>query len=298
MDLLINLKHKRYLNVTENTIFTVKIKKVINECYNVKTLIFNMKEIHGKNYITPKPGQFVMVWVPGVDEIPMSLSNFDGEGNWSITVKNIGECTNAMHNLEPNDYIGIRGPLGNFFKVLNDKLSIIYLIGGGIGIAPLKCLSKILIENKLNFNIIEGGKIHGDLLYTDDFNSKIDIISNIIYCTEDGSSGTKGLASTVFEQELKKYSNKELKRVVVYCCGPELMLYEIFKLSEKYDFEFYASLERMMRCGCGLCGLCSLDPLGLLVCKDGPIFNRETLSKIIDFGSYKRDYTGRKISFS
>ncbi|MFX1428249.1 MAG: dihydroorotate dehydrogenase electron transfer subunit, partial [Promethearchaeota archaeon] len=60
--------------------------------------------------------------------------------------------------------------------------------------------------------------------------------------------------------------------------------------------KFYASLERIMRCGCGLCGLCALDPLGLLVCKDGPIFNSEQLEKIEDFGKYKRDFTGKRIS--
>jgi dihydroorotate dehydrogenase electron transfer subunit len=164
--------------------------------------------------------------------------------------------------------------------------------------APLKCLSKVLIESNLNFNIIEGAKIHQDLLYKDYFNPQIESFSKVIYCTDDGSYGIKGIVSEVFEQELKKFTEKDLRRIIVYCCGPELMLYEIFRLSDKYNFEFYASLERMMRCGCGLCGLCSLDPLGLLVCKDGPIFSRETLNQIGEFGNYKRDSMGRKVPFN
>ena len=58
----------------------------------------------------------------------------------------------------------------------------------------------------------------------------------------------------------------------------------------------YASLERIMRCGCGLCGLCVLDPLGLLVCKDGPVFNSHMLAEMEDFGKFKRDFSGKKIS--
>jgi dihydroorotate dehydrogenase electron transfer subunit len=74
------------------------------------------------------------------------------------------------------------------------------------------------------------------------------------------------------------------------------MLYKLFQICVKHDIEFFASLERIMRCGCGLCGLCALDPLGLLVCKDGPIFSSIQLVKIEDFGKYTRDFTGKKIN--
>ncbi|MFX1525413.1 MAG: dihydroorotate dehydrogenase electron transfer subunit, partial [Promethearchaeota archaeon] len=67
------------------------------------------------------------------------------------------------------------------------------------------------------------------------------------------------------------------------------------EICEKWNIELQASLERIMRCGCGLCGLCAIDPLGLLVCKDGPIFKSELLKKMDDFGKFKRDFTGRKV---
>ena len=69
------------------------------------------------------------------------------------------------------------------------------------------------------------------------------------------------------------------------------MLYKLFQICEKHNIEFYASLERIMRCGCGLCGLCAIDPTGLLVCKDGPIFSCEMLRKMDDFGKFARDFT-------
>ena len=75
-------------------------------------------------------------------------------------------------------------------------------------------------------------------------------------------------------------------------------MYEVFQICEKYNIELQASLERIMRCGCGLCGLCVLDPLGLLVCKDGPIFSSNDLRNMEDFGKNKRDFSGKKISLN
>ena len=86
--------------MTENTIQTVKIKRIINECDGIKTIIFNVKDSDlMQNNKLPKSGQFVMIWVPGIDEIPMSISGYDEKGNWSITVKNIGECTKQFEIL-------------------------------------------------------------------------------------------------------------------------------------------------------------------------------------------------------
>ncbi|MFX1364695.1 MAG: dihydroorotate dehydrogenase electron transfer subunit [Promethearchaeota archaeon] len=281
--------------MTENTIKTVKVRNIIEECKDVKTLVFNMKIRKSEKYITPKPGQFVMVWIPGIDEVPMSLSGCDSNGNWSITVKNVGECTNAMHNLNIGDYIGIRGPLGNHFKLKNHNLKEIFLIGGGIGMAPLKYLSTQLTQMNIKHRIIEGVKNEDDIMFNNYFQEAIRNHSEIHYCTDDGSYGIKGVASDVFKELISKSNKKKLSNLVVYSCGPEVMLFKLFQICQEQKIEFYASLERIMRCGCGLCGLCALDPLGLLVCKDGPIFNSKQLEKIKDFGKYQRDFTGKKI---
>ncbi|MFW9828831.1 MAG: dihydroorotate dehydrogenase electron transfer subunit [Candidatus Thorarchaeota archaeon] len=281
--------------MTENTIKTVKIQNIFDECKDVKTLVFNMKFSKNKNSMIPKPGQFVMVWVPGIDEVPMSLSGCDQDGNWSITIKNIGECTNAMCNLKIGDFIGVRGPLGNHFKLINQSSKKIFLIGGGIGMAPLKFLSNEFTKMKIKHTIIEGVKIEDELMFKDFFQESTAKFSEIHYCTDDGSYGIKGVASDIFKEMINKHNEKSLSNLVVYSCGPEKMLYKLFEICQDFKIEFFASLERVMRCGCGLCGLCALDPLGLLVCKDGPIFNSETLKEIQDFGKCKRDFTGRKI---
>ncbi|MFX0021342.1 MAG: dihydroorotate dehydrogenase electron transfer subunit [Candidatus Hermodarchaeota archaeon] len=279
--------------MTENTIRTVRIQKIIDECKDIKTLYFSIKEHDNLIDITPKPGQFVMIWVPGVDEIPMSISGCDDDGNWAITVKNVGECTKAIYNLKIGDYIGVRGPLGNFFKVPTDNLKTVFLIGGGIGMVPLKFLSVELGYNQIKHTIIEGVKVKDELIFEDVFN---ELASETFYCTDDGSFGIKGVSSDIFKEMLKDYSKKDLSNIIVYSCGPEIMLYKLSKICDENNIEFYASLERIMRCGCGLCGLCALDPLGLLVCKDGPVFDLKTLKKIQDFGKFQRDFTGKKIN--
>jgi len=270
---------------------TVKIKGIIDECDGVKTFVF---ERNDKN--TPKPGQFVMVWVPGVDEVPMSISGCDNINNWAITVKNVGECTNAMFNLTIGDYIGVRGPLGNHFSLPNNNSKKIFLIGGGIGMAPLKFHSTELTKRNIKHTLIEGAKIDSDLMFKDYFQEVTSNNSEVHYCTDDGTYGIKGVASDVFKEMVNESNKKDLSNLVVYSCGPEAMLYKLFQICQEKNIEFYASLERIMRCGCGLCGLCTIDPIGMLVCKDGPIFNLEFLSRMEDFGKYKRDLTGKKIS--
>lgn len=282
--------------MTENIIHTVKVQNIIEECKDVKTLVFNMKNSKNENYITPKPGQFVMIWVPGIDEIPMSISGCDNNGNWAITVKNVGECTNAMCKLNIGDYIGVRGPLGNHFKLPINNSKKIVIIGGGIGMAPLKFLSTKLTEMKIKHTLIEGAKDKNDLMFMEYFQISTSDYSEVDYCTDNGSHGTKGIASYVFKEIVEKLTEKNLSNLIVYSCGPEIMLYKLFQICQEYKIAFYASLERIMRCGCGLCGLCAIDPIGMLVCRDGPIFNSEVLSKMEDFGKYKRDFAGKKIS--
>ncbi|MFO8017144.1 MAG: dihydroorotate dehydrogenase electron transfer subunit [Promethearchaeia archaeon] len=265
-----------------------KIKRIINRCKDVKTFIIKTNDL-----ATPKPGQFVMIWIPGVDEVPMSLSGYDKKGNWGITVKKIGKCTAAMHNLQINDYVGIRGPLGNYFKI-PDKNKEIFLIAGGIGSAPLKCLAFDLSQKGYSFSFIEGAKIHNELMFMDEFRVIKKKDTEFLFCTDDGSYGHEGFPTKIFRNKIKNFSTDRLSDVVVYTCGPEKMMYELFEICEQNNIQMFASLERNMRCGCGLCGLCTLDPLGLTVCKDGPVFESNVLRKLSDFGKYKRKFNGTK----
>ncbi len=305
-----NLKLKRYQTLTENIIRTVSITNSKTECDDIKIISFNMKD-ENVNYIPPKPGQFVMIWVPGIDEVPMSISGCDEIGNWSITVKNVGECTNAIHNLEVGDFIGVRGPLGNYFKLSPDKSKEIILVGGGLGNAALKYLATKLDASKIKFRLINAIEDVTQSIFVNDFlkfdlnNSDINLCVEFDDATVDGSSVKKfynskfiGRAHERLESLINEYPKNEISNLILYACGPEKMIYKIFQICEEYGIELQASLERIMRCGCGLCGLCSIDPLGLLVCKDGPVFSSKDLRRMEDFGKYRRDFTGKKITIN
>ena len=294
--------------MSNNIINTIRIKEAFEECDGIKTIIFNMKDLDQTEYIKPKPGQFVMVWVPGEDEIPMSISSCKNNGDWSITVKSVGECSNAIHNLRIGDFIGIRGPLGNYFKIPDKKTKNI-LISGGVGTAPLKFLAMLLDEKRIAFDLIEATKTETQQIFTKEFSSFKSETSNFSYCVEftDNSSENystiisekkfkyKGLAHESFESLIKFYLKRGISNFRAFTAGPEKMIYKIFQTCEKYKIELQASLERIMRCGCGLCGLCAVDPLGLLVCKEGPVFDSKILRQLDDFGKYKRDFTGKKV---
>ena len=282
--------------MTENTIQTIRINRIKTECDGIKTLYFNIKKtLLSQPHLIPIPGQFVMIWVPGVDEIPMSISSVDEEGNWGMTVKEVGECTKAIHQLNEGDYIGIRGPLGNGFNIPEEKIHSIFLIGGGIGMAPIKWLSTVFHKKEQKYIIIEGAKTRDELVFVQDLHEMDNENSNMFYCTDDGSYGSKEFATDAFEKTLKEYSEEDISNCLAYTCGPEKMMYKVFQICENHNLFLQASLERIMRCGCGLCGLCAIDPKGLLVCKDGPVFNSDQLREMNDFGKYHRDFTGKKI---
>jgi dihydroorotate dehydrogenase electron transfer subunit len=104
--------------------------------------------------------------------------------------------------------------------------------------------------------------------------------------------GYKGLATEIAEDLIKNTRSD-----TIYTCGPELMMVGLLKIAEKENLRFQASLERYMKCGCGICGTCALDPTGDLVCKEGPVFTAGDLLKIEEFGKYHRDSTGIKTDF-
>ncbi|MCJ7571974.1 MAG: dihydroorotate dehydrogenase electron transfer subunit [Candidatus Thermoplasmatota archaeon] len=252
-----------------------KIIETKNENNRIKTIKFeNNKKI--------TPGQFYMIWIPGVDEIPMSVSYID-KNIIGITFKKIGEATNALFNLKKGDKIGARGPYGTGFKLNGKK---ILFVGGGTGVAMLAPVIEEAIKKKLNLKVIIGAKTKNELF----FEKRIkETGAELFISTDDGTYGTKGFTTDIAEDIIKK-NHFDL----ILTCGPELMMKKLMDISK--DIDFQASLERFMKCGFGICGQCCIGD-GIRVCTEGPIFNEKTLKKIQDFGIFKRDASGKKIKF-
>ena len=141
-----------------------------------------------------------------------------------------------------------------------------------------------------------GAKTSEELVYLNEFDKIPDF--RYAVCTDDGSTGYNGFTTKYFEENIESILKMVDKpsNVVVFTCGPEIMMKKIFEICEKHEIRMQASLERMMRCGFGLCGLCVLDPLGIKVCQDGPVFHSEILRKTDDFGKFKRTFSGEKVT--
>jgi len=236
-----------------------------------------------------EPGQFVMVWIPGVDEVPMSLSTIRPNGCTSITAAEVGEATKALLQRKEGDILGVRGPYGNGFALTSGNVMI---VGGGTGLVPLTPLTEKLVGLATKITFLLGAKIRDELLFLERIRRTLsEVNSEIIVTTEDGSYGLKEVVTDRAEQKLAKETFS-----TIYTCGPEQMMYKMFLLAERYNTPFQASLERIMRCAIGLCGSCVIGKLR--VCKDGPVLTSQQLRMVKDeFGRFKRDFDGRKIGF-
>lgn len=272
--------------------FTTRIKRIKENTKTIKTLWFDYAP---KGFpVNMLPGQFLMIWVPGSDEIPMSIAYIGPKEEVGITVQNVGETTQIIHEMKVGDYIGIRGPYGTPFHY-NGDFSV--FIGGGVGTAAIRELIigsyKHFIEKPI---VIVGAKTDDELLYRDEF-EKVDANFQYAPCTDDGTCGHAGFVTEYFDMHVEDIIEMASgpEKITVYTCGPEIMMKKIFKTCEIHGIKMQASLERMMRCGFGLCGLCALDPTGLKVCQDGPVFGSKVLRKTDDFGKFKRTFTGEKI---
>ncbi|MCL2642545.1 MAG: dihydroorotate dehydrogenase electron transfer subunit [Candidatus Bathyarchaeota archaeon] len=265
-----------------NTLRTTKITQVITESPSVKTYVFRDMQC-----AKAKPGQFLMLWIPGVDEIPLSILNATEGGEISVSVKAVGDATQHLHRMTVGATIGIRGPFGNNFTQTHGN---ILLIGGGTGTAPLLFLAKTLLEQStenIKLTFIVGARTKNELLFIDQLNNVCQK-GRLIPTTNDGTYGRQGVVT----EPLTELLNQE-QFDAIYTCGPEVMVKKIFEITQTHKQPLQASLERLMRCGIGLCGSCVIGKYR--VCKDGPIFNNTQLDEIKnELGISKLSLNGSK----
>ncbi len=239
------------------------ISKVVEETPTIRTFFFDTS-------FKPEPGQFVMAWIRGVDEIPMALSY-----NNAITVQKVGNATSALFELGIGDSIGIRGPFGNGFELKGEN---ILLIAGGVGAAPLSPLAEKASSQGLKVTTLLGAKTKEELV----FRERFEAAGPVMVATDDGSVGKHGFVTQLIPEQ-ENYDQ-------IYCCGPEIMMKKVLDKVEPGKAQF--SLHRYIKCGLGICGACCVD--GLRVCKDGPVFGGEVLRKS-EFGIYRRNECGERV---
>lgn len=260
---------------------TYRINDIKQETEMVRTFTFD-------GSLGARPGQFAMVWLPGVDEVPMSIAYDDGK-ILKITFFAVGDMTKELSKAKVDDLVGLRGPFGTHYEW--EKGQHLALVAGGYGAAPMYFTATQASSDGCTLDIIVGARSKEHLLYLDELGSLSS--TEVHIATDDGSQGHKGYNVEVLENMLKEGANIDQ----VFACGPEMMLKACSSLCSEKNLPAQLSLERYMKCGFGLCGNCTVDPLGIRLCTDGPVVKNDLCEKISEFGKYHRDDLGKKHEF-
>jgi len=264
--------------VTELVPRPASLQQVTAESEDVKSFVF---EFADGSALASLPGQFVEVSLPGVGESTFAVSRLEPGGRrFHVSVKRMGHLTKALHRSAAGEVVQARGPYGKPFPVADWKGRDILIIGGGIGLAPLRPVVDRILSNRKDYgklDIVFGARTPGDMIFRSDLSAwgkdpGVRLVKTIdTECVD--WDGCVGLLPTVVKQQGYKPDNR-----VAVVCGPPIMIrFTTAALKEMGwpDAQVYTTLEMKMQCGIGQCGRCNIG--GKYVCKDGPVFRLDQI---------------------
>jgi dihydroorotate dehydrogenase electron transfer subunit len=272
------IRERRYISgaVAHGVRTVVELTDTVVETPSTITLRFSYAPPAG-------PGQFVMVWLPGDDELPMSLSYTQGPAK-GVTIKAMGDTSRRVLSLRPGAKIGVRGPYGNRFDVSPRRVLV---VGGGSGTAVLAPAVELALSDGAAVIVALGATRSPELLFRDRLRTAG---ARVEVATDDGSEGARGYVTSVAATLL------ETERFdAVWTCGPEVMMSKVVAAARPKGVPVFCSVERHMKCALGMCDACALGPYH--VCIDGPVFPAERLLSTEDFARFHRDPSGRRVPF-
>jgi NAD(P)H-flavin reductase len=260
------------------------VESVVSETKDTFTL--GMKPEDGGARTGFAPGQFSMLYVFGVGELPISISGDPEEpGRLVYTVRSVGPATKALVSSKPGDAVGVRGPFGTSWPLEAARGRDVLIVAGGIGLAPLRPVIYHVLRHRddyVRLIVLYGARSPGDRLFRKEleaWNRQPDthVLSTVDY---GGATwrGRVGVVTTLF-----RYVRLHPDRTVAMICGPEIMMrYVIGELENNRGVpasNIYLSMERNMKCAVGFCGHCQFGPH--FICKDGPVFPYDRLRNLM-----------------
>ncbi len=263
------------------------VKEIISETRDIKTFRLVFEDENLRKSFTYLPGQFVEFSVYGVGEAPFCLASSPTRpGQIECTIKRMGKVTQAIHDLEIGDQVGIRGPYGNGFPLEQLKNKNLVMVGGGIGLAPLRSLIQNVLDRRDEYGdmvIIYGAKSTEELVYQKELKEwKSSPRVKMVLTVDPGGEnkqwqGEIGFVPTVLEKVNPSSNNRML-----ITCGPPVMIrYVLLSATGKMGYKpqhIITTLEMKMKCGLGKCGRCNIGRV--YVCKDGPVFTYQQLKDL------------------
>ncbi|MCD6368519.1 MAG: FAD/NAD(P)-binding protein [Thermoproteales archaeon] len=257
------------------------IKDIKDEAPNVKTFTLQIQD-GGK--FSFESGQFVELTVFMYGEAPFSISSSPLiEDSFQLTIRKMGNVTTALFRKKEGDVVGIRGPFGRGWPLSEATGMNILLVGGGIGLAPLRSAILYMLEERRKYGditLLYGARTPRDLLYKDEFDEwrkGIDVHLTVDR-GEPGWKGRVGVVTVLFDEV-----DLNPKETICLQCGPPIMMYFVTKKLLELGFpedHIILSLERLMKCGMGFCGHCTIS--GRYVCMDGPVFKYSEIKGFLE----------------
>lgn len=252
-----------------------RVARVAKETYDTFTLTL---EAAGEGQALPpfQPGQFSMLYVYGVGEMPISISGGAVDGGRHVyTVRSVGKATYALVHSTEGATVGVRGPFGTAWPLEEARGKDVIIAAGGIGLAPLRGAIEHILRNGGDYGhlvVLYGARSPRDLLYKKQLaewgrKRNVEVLVTVDYSGENWR-GHVGVVTTLFRHVRLNPTN-----TVAMICGPEVMMrYVVRELHARAapDEAIHLSMERNMKCAIGSCGHCQLGPY--FVCKDGPVF--------------------------
>ena len=253
---------------------TSRVLQVDKETHDTFTL--TLESVDGNGHSLFAPGQFSMLYVYGVGELPISISGDPEEpGRLVYTVRSVGKATNALVTRKQGDMLGVRGPFGTSWPMAEARGKDVVVVAGGIGLAPLRPAIYHILRHRGDYRrliVLYGARSPRDMLFRKQLAAWTYLPDTQILTTVDygGLSwrGYVGVVTTLF-----RYVRLQPDRTVALLCGPEIMMRYVIRELEARGVaasETYLSMERNMKCAVGFCGHCQLGPY--FICKDGPVF--------------------------
>jgi NAD(P)H-flavin reductase len=268
------------------------IEDIKKETPNITTYRFRPKEP-----VTFEAGQFVELTVPGIGEAPFTpSSNPNVRDTLEITIMRVGKVTEALEKMKVGDTVGIRGPYGNGYNMKDFEGKEVLIVGGGVGLAPLRSLILALfddIDRYKKISIRYGARTPDDIVYKDLIPEWEKMKNTEVLLTIDEPhphwSGTVGVV-TVLLDNLPLLTTVDVDQLpfhaptaVACICGPPIMLKFVNMVLLQKGFQagnIYLSMERNMSCGLGKCGHCMMGEY--YICMDGPVMTSEQVAKFED----------------
>jgi NAD(P)H-flavin reductase len=252
-----------------------RVAQADKETHDTSTL--TLASADGRPLAGFAPGQFSMLYVYGVGELPISISGDPNEpGRLVYTVRSVGRATQVLASRRPGEVVGIRGPFGRPWPLDAARGKDVLVVAGGIGLAPLRPAIYDILRRRddyVRLIVLYGARSPKDLLFRRQLAQWGRLPDTQVLVTVDygGTSwrGHVGVVTTLF-----RHIRLHPAQTVALICGPEIMMRFVVRHLEARGLppgEIYLSMERNMKCAVGSCGHCQLGPY--FVCKDGPVFS-------------------------